>query len=126
MSLLIVENVTHGFGGRRILEDASFRLLKGEHVGLIGANGEGKSTMIKAIMGATSTTGKAMNAKTALVLKDNAGVAMDADLVGGGATAPAILEVWFPGQEDGNIVAEQLPDNMLDLLFQLDQKSPKQ
>ncbi len=62
--------------------------------------------MIKAIMGATSTTGKAMNAKTALVLKDNAGVAMDADLVGGGAAAPAILEVWFPGQEDGNIVAD--------------------
>lgn len=26
----------------------------------------------------------------------------------------------------GNIVAEQLPDNMLDLLSQLDQKSPKQ
>ena len=46
MSLLIVENVTHGFGGRRILEDASFRLLKGEHVGLIGANGEGKSTFL--------------------------------------------------------------------------------
>ncbi len=26
----------------------------------------------------------------------------------------------------GNIVSEQLPDNMLDLLSQLDQKSPKQ
>jgi len=26
----------------------------------------------------------------------------------------------------GNVVAEQLPDNMLDLLTQLDQKSPKQ
>jgi len=26
----------------------------------------------------------------------------------------------------GNIVAEKLPDNMLDLLSQLDQKSPKQ
>jgi len=52
MSLLIVENVTHGFGGRRILEDASFRLLKGEHVGLIGANGEGKSTFLNIITGA--------------------------------------------------------------------------
>jgi ATPase subunit of ABC transporter with duplicated ATPase domains len=51
MSLLIVENVTHGFGGRRILEDASFRLLKGEHVGLIGANGEGKSTFLNIITG---------------------------------------------------------------------------
>lgn len=51
MSLLTVENVTHGFGGRRILEDASFRLLKGEHIGLVGANGEGKSTFLNIITG---------------------------------------------------------------------------
>ena len=51
MSVLNVENVTHGFGARRILEDASFRLLKGEHVGLIGANGEGKSTFLSIITG---------------------------------------------------------------------------
>ena len=51
MSLLIVENVSHGFGGRTILEDASFRLLKGEHVGLVGANGEGKSTFLNIIIG---------------------------------------------------------------------------
>ena len=41
MSILNVEHVTHGFGARQILDDASFRLLKGEHVGLVGANGEG-------------------------------------------------------------------------------------
>ena len=51
MSILNVEHVTHGFGGRQILEDASFRLLKGEHIGLIGANGEGKSTFLNIIMG---------------------------------------------------------------------------
>lgn len=51
MSVLTVENVTHGFGARCILEDASFRLLKGEHVGLIGANGEGKSTFLNIITG---------------------------------------------------------------------------
>ncbi|MBP2667746.1 MAG: transporter related, partial [Firmicutes bacterium] len=51
MSVLNVENVTHGFGARRILEEASFRLLKGEHVGLIGANGEGKSTFLSIITG---------------------------------------------------------------------------
>ena len=51
MSLLTVEKVTHGFGARQILEDASFRLLKGEHIGLIGANGEGKSTFLKIITG---------------------------------------------------------------------------
>ena len=51
MSVLIVENVSHGFGARKILEDASFRLNKGEHVGLIGANGEGKSTFLNIITG---------------------------------------------------------------------------
>lgn len=51
MSVLTVENVSHGFGARAILTDASFRLLKGEHVGLIGANGEGKSTFLNIITG---------------------------------------------------------------------------
>ncbi len=51
MSVLNVENVSHGFGGRRILEDVSFRLLKGEHVALIGANGEGKSTFLDIVTG---------------------------------------------------------------------------
>ncbi len=51
MSVLIVKNVTHGFGARGILDDVSFRLLKGEHVALIGANGEGKSTFMNIITG---------------------------------------------------------------------------
>lgn len=51
MSILTVENVNHSFGGRKILESASFRLLKGEHVGLVGANGEGKSTFLNIITG---------------------------------------------------------------------------
>ncbi|WP_434511691.1 ABC-F family ATP-binding cassette domain-containing protein [Desulfitobacterium sp. AusDCA] len=51
MSVLNVENVSHGFGGRQILDEASFRLLKGEHVGLVGANGEGKSTFFDIITG---------------------------------------------------------------------------
>ncbi len=51
MSLLNVVNVSHSFGGRQILKNASFRLLKGEHVGIVGANGEGKSTFINIILG---------------------------------------------------------------------------
>ena len=49
--MLNVQNVTHGYGARRILEDASFRLLKGEHVGLVGENGEGKSTFLNLTAG---------------------------------------------------------------------------
>lgn len=51
MSILNVENLTHGFGDRAIFENVSFRLLKGEHIGLIGANGEGKSTFMNIING---------------------------------------------------------------------------
>ncbi len=49
MSILNVEHLSHGFGDRAIFEDVSFRLLKGEHIGLIGANGEGKSTFMNII-----------------------------------------------------------------------------
>ena len=51
MSILNVEHLTHGFGDRAIFNDVSFRLLKGEHIGLIGANGEGKSTFMNIITG---------------------------------------------------------------------------
>lgn len=51
MSILTVSHVSHGFGGRQILQDASFRLLKGEHIGLVGANGEGKTTFLDIITG---------------------------------------------------------------------------
>ena len=49
MSILTVKNLTHGFGDRAIFNDVSFRLLRGEHIGLIGANGEGKSTFMNII-----------------------------------------------------------------------------
>ena len=51
MSILNVEHLSHGFGDRTIFTDVSFRLLKGEHIGLIGANGEGKSTFMNIITG---------------------------------------------------------------------------
>lgn len=51
MSILNVERLSHGFGDRAIFNDVSFRLLKGEHIGLVGANGEGKSTFMNIITG---------------------------------------------------------------------------
>ena len=47
-----MENLSHGFGDRTIFRDVTFRLLPGEHIGLIGANGEGKSTFMSIITGA--------------------------------------------------------------------------
>jgi len=51
MSILTVKNLSHGFGDRAIFHNVSFRLLKGEHIGLIGANGEGKSTFMNMVTG---------------------------------------------------------------------------
>jgi beta-glucosidase len=80
---------------------------------IISTNGETNpsknsqtTAMIEALLAARSTSGKPMPAKSVLVLKDNAGVSMPVSLVG--ANGPAILEAWFPGQEDGNIVADVL------------------
>ncbi|SFA86292.1 MULTISPECIES: ABC-F family ATP-binding cassette domain-containing protein [unclassified Bacillus (in: firmicutes)] len=51
MSILTVKDLSHGFGDRAIFDNVSFRLLRGEHIALIGANGEGKSTFMNIITG---------------------------------------------------------------------------
>ncbi|MBG9810371.1 heme ABC transporter ATP-binding protein [Bacillus endophyticus] len=51
MSILTVKDLSHGFGDRAIFDNVSFRLLKSEHIGLVGANGEGKSTFMNIITG---------------------------------------------------------------------------
>lgn len=51
MSILTVENVSHSYGEKTILYNTCFRLLKGEHVGLVGKNGIGKSTLLRLLTG---------------------------------------------------------------------------
>jgi len=64
VSILNVQKLSHGFGDRAIFQDVSFRLLKGEHIGLVGANGEGKSTFMNIITGSlTPDEGKVEWAK---------------------------------------------------------------
>ncbi|MFZ3591084.1 ABC-F family ATP-binding cassette domain-containing protein [Bacillus sp. DJP31] len=51
MSILTVEGLSHTFGDRTLFKDVSFRLLAGEHIGLVGANGVGKSTLMNILTG---------------------------------------------------------------------------
>ncbi|MBY0600022.1 ABC-F family ATP-binding cassette domain-containing protein [Bacillus bingmayongensis] len=51
MSVLTVENLTHTYGDKTILYNACFRLLQGEHAGLVGSNGAGKSTLLRLLTG---------------------------------------------------------------------------
>ena len=54
MSVLKVSGCSFSFGSRVIMDDVTFSLNKGEHVALVGANGEGKSTFVKMITGSLS------------------------------------------------------------------------
>lgn len=96
MSVLTADNVSHGFGARKILEEASFQLQKGEHVGLIGANGEGKSTFLNILTGkVTPDEGKIEWSKRASV-----GYLDQHSVLKKGKTIRNILEEAFQGMFD--------------------------
>lgn len=48
---VIAENVGKEYDGKRVFSDATFMIERGDKVAFVGRNGEGKSTMVKAIMG---------------------------------------------------------------------------
>ena len=49
--LLEVKNITVGYGVKTVLRNVSFTLWKNDFLGLIGPNGGGKTTLLKAILG---------------------------------------------------------------------------
>jgi ABC transport system ATP-binding/permease protein len=49
MPLLRLDNLSLQFGSRDLLKDANFTLRKGDKIGLLGRNGEGKTTFLKII-----------------------------------------------------------------------------
>lgn len=51
MPLLRLTNISIAFGANALLKNAEFQLDPGERVGLLGRNGEGKSTLMKIIAG---------------------------------------------------------------------------
>lgn len=50
MALLRLKKVSIAFGMHSLLNKAEFQLVEGERVGLLGRNGEGKSTLMKIVM----------------------------------------------------------------------------
>ena len=51
MSLLEITNLSHSFREKVLYKNAGFSLNKGEHIGIVGQNGTGKSTLIKLCTG---------------------------------------------------------------------------
>ena len=55
-SRIVVNRVDAGYGAVRVLQGVSIRVEPGETVALLGTNGNGKSTLIKCIMGLVAPT----------------------------------------------------------------------
>ncbi len=55
---VILEEVSKSYGEHNVFSNASFNITRGERVAFVGKNGEGKSTMVKCIMGETGYNGK--------------------------------------------------------------------
>ena len=51
MSLLEVQDMSHSYGDKVLYKNIQFELYKGEHLGIVGQNGTGKSTFIRILMG---------------------------------------------------------------------------
>jgi len=54
MDVLTVEHLTKKIGNKTILEDISLNLKRGQIIGLVGANGAGKTSLMKVILGYSS------------------------------------------------------------------------
>ena len=65
MAIVSIQNLKVDFGGKVLFEDVSFDVNQGDFVGLIGANGTGKTTLFKVITGEVEPTeGGAFVSKT--------------------------------------------------------------
>jgi ATP-binding cassette, subfamily F, member 3 len=59
--LIALQDITFEFGARAIVEDASWHIVPGDRVGLIGMNGTGKSTILRVINGEYSVSKGSVN-----------------------------------------------------------------
>lgn len=59
MSILTLESINKSYMGKAVLEDINLSLERGGHLGLIGSNGTGKTTLLRIIAGVEEADGKA-------------------------------------------------------------------
>ena len=55
---VILESMSKSYGSHNVFSNASFSIVRGERVAFVGKNGEGKSTMVKSMMGEIDYDGK--------------------------------------------------------------------
>ncbi len=98
--MLDVQHVTLSRGGNTLVEDATFRIARGEKVGLVGVNGAGKTTLLRAIHGALDADAGAITRpkRTGYLGQERLADALD-----GGAT---VRDVMLAGRNLHGLAAE--------------------
>jgi ATP-binding cassette, subfamily F, member 3 len=79
---VIADGVTKKFGDHVVFKDASLTIARGDKVAFVGKNGEGKSTLVKAIMGEIDFEGKLQVGHNSLIgyFAQNQASLLDPDL----------------------------------------------
>ena len=68
MSLIIAENVGLLFGDHEVLRSVNFRIAQSDRIGLVGANGEGKTCLLRIIAGMLDSTTGAVHRRRGLTV----------------------------------------------------------
>jgi ATP-binding cassette subfamily F protein 3 len=79
---IMVEGMTKKYGDHVVFKDASLTIARGDKVAFVGKNGEGKSTLVKAIMGEIDFEGKVQVGHNSLIgyFAQNQASLLDEDL----------------------------------------------
>ena len=79
---VIIEGLTKKYGDHVVFKDASLTIARGEKIAFVGKNGEGKSTLVKAIMGEIDFDGKLQLGHNSMIgyFAQNQAALLDEDL----------------------------------------------
>ena len=121
--MIAFRNVSFSYGESPVVENLSFSIKKGENVGLIGANGAGKSTIMKLMLGLLSGSGEIivdglpMNKENLTEIRRKIGfVLQDSD---NQMFMPTVYEDMIFGPRNYGLSKEETEKRVDDILSQL-------
>ena len=127
--MIAFRNVSFSYGESPVVENLSFSIKKGENVGLIGANGAGKSTIMKLMLGLLSGSGEIivdglpMNKENLTEIRRKIGfVLQDSD---NQMFMPTVYEDMIFGPRNYGLSKEETEKRVDDILSQLGLQSLK-
>jgi len=103
MSLVIAENLSQEFGPQVVYRNVSFRIADGDRIGMVGPNGEGKTTLLRALAGELDPTVGSLHRRRNLSIGY---LPQDPPALSGTTVEEAMLEVFAGLQEREKRLAE--------------------